>query len=160
MKIRACPFTHPQAAVAAALLSCAAPLAAAVDAPSPAAPPVPPPVASVPVIPQASTFGEMFSLGKPLAQMRLRYEGADDDARLEEADALSLRTALGFRTASYRGVFALAELESVLAVGDYDDGGANRGMAPRYTAIVDPEGLELNQASTRCPKPWRRSVAR
>jgi len=142
MKIRSFPFMRPPAAVAAALLSCAGPLAAAVDPP----PPVPPPVASVPVIPRAATLGEMFALGKPLAQLRLRYEGADDDARVEDADALSLRTALGFRTASYRGVFALAELESVLAVGDYDDGGANRGMAPRYTAIVDPEGLELNQA--------------
>ena len=134
----------PRHALAAALLGLAS-VANAEAPPPPSAPPAPPPVASVPVLPQASTFGEMFALGKPLANLRLRYEEADDDARPEEADALSLRTALGFRTASYRGVFALAELESVLAVGDYDDGGANRGMA-RYSAIVDPEGVELNQA--------------
>ena len=35
--------------------------------------------------------------------------------------------------------------ECVLAQGNYDDGGTNRGMT-RYAQIVDPEGMEINQA--------------
>ncbi len=105
---------------------------AAVPAAPAVAPPPPPPIASVPTIPKAASIHEMFSLGKPLAHLRLRFENADDESRLEDADVLSLRTALGFRTASFNGIFALAEFESVLALGDYDDGGTNRGMAPRY----------------------------
>lgn len=127
------------------VLACALLVAAALGAA--AAPPAgPPPVASVPVVPQASNLREMLTLGTPLVHLRLRYEGADDDTRLKGADAFTLRTALGFRTASYHGLFALAELESVLATGKYDDGGTHRGMAPRYSPIIDPEGLEWNQA--------------
>lgn len=137
---------NPALALTLLAASTGAGAAATAASPAPTPPPAPPPIASVPVIPQASTFGEVFTLGKPLVHLRLRYENADDDTRIEDADALSLRTALGFRTASYHGLFALAELESVLALGDYDDGGTNRGMAPRYSPIVDPEGAELNQA--------------
>jgi len=142
-------------ALALALLGTAG-LAGAATAPAPAAPPAaaaapavpppPPPIASVPVIPQASTLSEMFTLGKPLIHLRLRYEGADDETRREDSDAATLRTALGFRTASFHGIFGLAEFESVLAAGDYDDGGTNRGMSPRYSPIIDPEGAEINQA--------------
>ncbi|MGD9602361.1 MAG: hypothetical protein AB7O21_18380 [Gammaproteobacteria bacterium] len=124
-------------------LLCATVLSGLVTA---APPPKAPPVPALPVIPQAASIGEWFTAGRPLLGVRLRYEHADDALRFEAADALSLRTALGFRTASLHGVFALAEIESVLAVGDYDDGGANRGEAPRLSLIADPEGTELNQA--------------
>lgn len=113
---------------------------------APVAAAAPPPTASVPVVPKADSLAGMFRQGKPLAHLRLRFENVDDESRIEEADVLSLRTALGFRTASYRGVFGLVELEDVVALGDYDDGGANRGMAPRFAQVVDPEGAEINQA--------------
>lgn len=118
--------------------------AAPTDKPAPA--PAPPPTASVPVIPHTDTLAGMFRDGKLLLHLRMRYENADDDARQEAVDVGSLRTALGFRTASFHGLFGLAEVEDVLAVGTYDDGGTNRRMAPRYSAVVDPEGVELNQA--------------
>lgn len=124
---------------------CAAVLSGVVAAaPPPKSPPAPAP--SLPVIPRAASLGEWLTEGRPLLGLRLRYEHADDDLRREAADALTLRTALGLRTASLYGVFALGEIESVLAVGDYDDGGANRGGAPRLSLIADPEGAELNQA--------------
>ena len=127
---------------ATALQVTAAPGAAA----APVAAPPPPPTASVPVIPHADTLAGMFREGKLLLNLRMRYEGVDDDGRRDAVDVGTLRTALGFRTASFQGLFAMAEVEDVLAVGTYDDGGANRGMAPRYAAVIDPEGLELNQA--------------
>lgn len=82
--------------------------------------------------------------GKPYLNLRLRFEHVDDDATAEDGEATTLRTVVGYRTGDFYGFHSLLELESVLAAGDYNDGGANRGMG-RYAAIVDPEGIELNQ---------------
>jgi len=94
--------------------------------------------------PAAGSFAGALTGGKPYLNLRLRFENVDDDGVAEEADATTLRTVLGYRTGSFHGFHALAEAESVLAAGDYNDGGANRGMG-RYAAVIDPEGVELNQ---------------
>ena len=78
--------------------------------------------------------------------LRLRYENVEQTA-LRNADALTLRTRLGFSPAPWQGWTALAEFENVAPLdGDrYSQAGLNPGGAGR-AVVADPEGTEINQA--------------
>jgi hypothetical protein len=110
-------------------------------------------VLSVVVAAQAQEEEEQQSLldaitgGTPSVNARLRYEHAESDAA-EDADALTLRTRLGYSTAPFHGLRAFIEFENVTSVGDddrYNQAGTNPGGSNR-TVIADVEGTELNQA--------------
>jgi hypothetical protein len=82
--------------------------------------------------------------GKVNLDLRLRYEQVQQDNALRDADALTLRTRLGYASAPWRGVSAFAEFEHVAAwVDDYAP------EQPGYSVIADPAGSELNQAVLR-----------
>ncbi|MCD8522821.1 MAG: alginate export family protein [Saccharospirillaceae bacterium] len=81
--------------------------------------------------------------GDVIADLRLRYESADDDdaADKDSASALTLRSRLGYETADLNGFKALYEIEDVRAV--IDD------YAPEntdYDTVADPENTEINRA--------------
>ncbi len=143
----------PLRRVARGCLSVLAPLAMA-GAAAQSTVPAPPAPPAAPVIQSYDTLGGALTGGKVQAHLRLRFENANDGGRPEESDVLSLRTAIGYRTGAFRGFSALVEGEDVAALGDYDDGGASRGMGA-YAQVLDPEGIELNQgflAWTGLPK--------
>ena len=73
---------------------------------------------SVPQISVAESIAEAFSAGKASLNMRYRYESVDDSV-LEEADANTLRSRLGFTTGDYKGFKAHADFEVVNTGGDY-----------------------------------------
>ena len=75
---------------------------------------------------------------------RLRQESVDDDAFARDADALTLRLRAGLRLRWADGFSALVEGEGIAAGGDRYNSGANGRVA--RPAIIDPEGVELNQA--------------
>lgn len=79
--------------------------------------------------------------------MRYRFEHVDDDNPkvLKDAEASTLRTALGYRTGLFEGFGAYVQMEDVRVIGPerYNDGGAN-GLT-QYATVVDPPGTELNQ---------------
>ena len=81
---------------------------------------------------------------KPIAEIRIRYEGVDRDASRTDADAVTARLRLGFE--ARKGVWSLlAEAEGVLAVADdYNDTNAGNGVEP-FATVADPENLELNR---------------
>ena len=84
--------------------------------------------------------------GSPSLNARLRYEHAESDAAAD-ADALTLRTRLGYSSLPYHGLRAFVEFENVTSLGDDDDynqAGLNPGGADK-TVIADVEGTELNQ---------------
>jgi len=92
--------------------------------------------------------------GAPTANLRLRYEHADADGA-EAADAVTLRTRLGYRTLPYHGLRGFVEFEDVTSLVD-DDQYNQAGLNPRgagKTVIADVEGTELNQAflEMTCP---------
>ncbi len=89
---------------------------------------------------------EAVAAGKFSVNARLRHEGVTQ-AGLRDANALTLRTRLGYTTAAFRGWRALAEVENVTAAdGDaYSQAGLNAGGAGR-ASVGDPETTELNQA--------------
>jgi hypothetical protein len=102
------------------------------------------PVAAADAPPPADSFADAFRRGTPLVDLRARYEHVDDDAFARDADALTLRTRLGFRTAPWHGFTALVEAEDVRApIEDYNSTANGR---TQYPTVVDPEGSEINQA--------------
>ena len=79
--------------------------------------------------------------------LRLRYEGVQEDGFDKDANALTLRTVLGYETAAWHGFSALLEFEDVTPVGG--DGSYNstvNGVTDR-PVVADPDGSEVNQAS-------------
>ena len=92
-----------------------------------------------------ASFADAFAQGKVSLNARLRYEGVEQSG-LRDADALTLRTRLGFAPAPFHGWKFLVEAENITAAdGDsYSQAGLNPGGAGR-AVVADPETTELNQ---------------
>ena len=76
--------------------------------------------------------------------LRLRHESVDDDLFARDAHATTLRLRAGLRFALGHGWSALIEGEGIANANDRYNSGANGATA--YPAVLDPEGVELNQA--------------
>ncbi|AHF89347.1 hypothetical protein OPIT5_02785 [Opitutaceae bacterium TAV5] len=89
------------------------------------------------------TFQEALQNGKVTLDVRLRYEHVDQDGFAEKADALTLRTRLGYGTAAWHDFKAYFEVENTTAlVDDYADSVTAK---PGYPVVMDPEVTEVNQ---------------
>ena len=75
--------------------------------------------------------------------LRVRYEGVQDDALARPAAAATARLRLGLRIAPVAGWSGLLEGEAIAGNQRYNSG-ANGRVA--YPAVIDPRGVELNQA--------------
>jgi hypothetical protein len=95
---------------------------------------------------EPASISDAFARGKVSLNARLRYEGVEQTG-LRDADALTLRTRLGYTTAPLRGWKVMVEAENVIAAdGDsYSQAGLNPGGAGR-AVVADPETTEINQA--------------
>lgn len=82
--------------------------------------------------------------GKLLVDLRLRAEQVDDDAFTRNANAITLRTRLGWKSGSVGGFHLLVEAEDVRALDESYNSTANGRSA--YPTVADPEGSEWNQA--------------
>lgn len=96
---------------------------------------------------QAEDLYSAFSQGKAYGDVNLRFESVDQDNALKDADALTLRTRLGYRSGSLNGFSFQLEMEDsriVLGQGDYASppNDYNSGI---YSVIADPEHTELDQ---------------
>jgi hypothetical protein len=96
---------------------------------------------------QPADLGDALAKGKFSLNARLRYEGVQQ-TNLRDANALTLRTRLGYSTAPFHGWSALIEGENIFAFdGDaYSQSGLNSGGTGR-AVVADPETTELNQLS-------------
>jgi len=83
--------------------------------------------------------------GEVKLDMRLRYENVSQDNAAKDADALTLRTLLSYKTATYNNFSGFVEFEDSREVGidDYND---TNGNGSQYSVIADPETTELDQA--------------
>jgi hypothetical protein len=82
--------------------------------------------------------------GRLILESRLRYEAADQSNLPHQANALTLRTRLGWETAKVADLRLLVEGEANLALVDrYADGVTPR---PGYPVVADPDSIELNRA--------------
>jgi hypothetical protein len=101
-----------------------------------------------------SSLMEAITQGKVDLYLRYRYEFISDAKstalipKLEDADAQTVRTALGYDAGLFHGLGAYLQFEDVHALGEhYNDGGTNGKT--RFATVVDPEGTELQQANLR-----------
>jgi len=75
--------------------------------------------------------------------VRMRYEGVQDDAFAHPADAATARARLGLRLTLAPGWTGLLEAEAIAGNQRYNSGANGRTA---YPAVIDPRGVELNQA--------------
>ena len=94
------------------------------------------------------SFVDALTSGKVDFGLRLRYESVNDDSKTagnRDADALTNRTTLGYKTADFHNVFAHVEFENVADILDdtqYNDGENRLTTLP---VIADPRGTEVNR---------------
>jgi len=77
-------------------------------------------------------------------KLRYRFEEVDQAGIAKRAHASTLRTVLGYETASWKGFTGLIELEDIREIGD--DAYNNTLNGVMRPVVVDPEGGELNRA--------------
>lgn len=84
--------------------------------------------------------------GKAGVNVRARFERVDQDNISEEADALTARLRLNYRTGSWRGWSAFAEYDHIFhALTDFNSGMGTSPDKGQYPVVADPEGADLNQ---------------
>ncbi|MCZ6803951.1 MAG: hypothetical protein O7D86_08475 [Proteobacteria bacterium] len=91
------------------------------------------------------SFIDALTGGKVDFGVRVRFEHVDDESKASgsrDADALTVRTILGYKTADFYNVFAHVEFENVSDIGDdtqYNDG--ENGLTTLPT-IADARGTD------------------
>jgi hypothetical protein len=83
--------------------------------------------------------------GRPILDLRPRYEQVDQNGLFREAEAFTLRTQLGWRTAAWRRLVAQVEMENVV---DLDGQRYNSTLNGKtaYPVVGDPPTTELHVA--------------
>lgn len=99
---------------------------------------------------EPETLVEAVERGRLSLDLRYRLEFVADEAFAKDALASTLRSALSFETAAWRGLFAGLTVENVSAIGNdelYDNAGAGdrgNGVSDR-PVVADPEITEVDQ---------------
>lgn len=130
------------------LLAAAALPAFAADGPVAAAPgsAAPAAAAGTPVAtPSSGSITSAILAGKPTLAFRLRDEAVSDDALTRDAEAVTLRTRLGWQSGAFAGVRAALEIDDIRAIVDRYN--AVSTGDPTRPIVADPEGTELNVAA-------------
>ena len=88
---------------------------------------------------------EALTNGTTSMQIKLAYEYSDlsDDANLNAAQGLILRTRLGYKTADFNGMSAFVQFHNVSLL--QDDFSWPGGGDPNYSSIADPDGTRIHQ---------------
>ncbi len=85
------------------------------------------------------------NIGDLKVDFRLRYEMVDQDNSLKDADALTLRTTMTYKSPTlhnFSGVIEFEDSRQVLGINDYND---TIGNNTDYSVVADPETTELDQ---------------
>jgi hypothetical protein len=93
-------------------------------------------------------FSNLFTQGKPILDLRYRYEHVDQDNALNNANAQTIRTRVGFQSGKWYGLSALIEADNVSRIGDASYNSFRNGQSD-YSVVADPDGTEINQALLR-----------
>lgn len=88
---------------------------------------------------------EAIKNGKPIFDVRYRYERKTQDGFAENAYANTIRTRLGFETGEIHNVKVLVEFENVASIGDDHFNSTTNGRA-QFPIIADPDATEINRA--------------
>jgi len=96
---------------------------------------------------EGTDLAAALTSGKTGINVRARYEAVDKDNLLKDANALTARLRLNYRTGEWQGWSAFAEYDHVFhVIRDFNAGG---GTTPDkdgvYQTVADPKGSDLNQ---------------
>ncbi|GAA0859255.1 alginate export family protein [Aliiglaciecola litoralis] len=83
--------------------------------------------------------------GQTNLMLRYRYERVDQDNIDKTANASTLLTRLGYKSASINGFFGQVEVDNVTAIGNENYNSTVNGHV-QYPVVADPTDTDLNQA--------------
>ncbi|MGQ0501068.1 MAG: hypothetical protein ACT4P0_00435 [Panacagrimonas sp.] len=89
-----------------------------------------------------------ISGGTPNLDVSLRYEHVDQDNLKEEADALTVRTRLGYTTGKWNEIDGQIEYENLTILGEDDFNSLTNGKTT-FPVVADAKTSELNQGWIR-----------
>jgi hypothetical protein len=90
------------------------------------------------------TISDAIAAGKLILEVRPRYEQVDQANFTNEANALTVRTHLGWETASWEHIKGLIEFEDVRHIGAIRYNTTINGKTT-YPTVADPDVTELNR---------------
>jgi hypothetical protein len=96
-------------------------------------------------MPQADTLIEAVTGGKLLLNLRPRYEYVDQETKLENADAFTLRTLVGWETQPYKGFAVTIQAINVAHITDDFNDDPTKAAVSKYPLVADPDDTDLNQ---------------
>jgi hypothetical protein len=102
--------------------------------------------ATVAVADESTSLGEALTTGKAGVNVRVRYEGVDQDDIADRANAVTARLRLNYKTGQWSGLTGFAEFDYVFHL--LDDFNSGAGTSPgkgQYPVVADPKGSDLNQ---------------
>jgi len=102
-------------------------------------------ILTTPAVQAEDAFIDALTNGKVSFSARVRYESVEQDNALKDADALTLRTTLGYKTGQFKGFSGFLELEDVSELGSDSYNSTTNGQGT-YSVVADPDGTEVNQA--------------
>lgn len=93
---------------------------------------------------QAQSLSQALAGGKPIADLRARFETVSDASKSVDANAQTLRARLGYETGIWNGLQLTAEFDQVWAIGGAPYNSTRNGKAA-YPLIADPQMTALNR---------------
>jgi len=103
----------------------------------------------------ADDFINAVKGGKPYLDLRLRYESVEQDNIREDANALTLRTRLGYNTGNFHGFSATLEAEDSRIVLAQDEFSTPNGFnGNEFSVVADPETTEIDQGYIAYKNDW------
>lgn len=89
-------------------------------------------------------LGDALLNGKPIIDLRVRYEHVDQDGVANNANAYTGRARLGYETGSFHGFTALTDFDLIGHVGPEDYNDTINGRTS-YPVVADADTAELNR---------------
>ncbi len=95
---------------------------------------------------QAEPSASKANYGKVYGDLRLRYETVSQDNPLPDADGLTLRTQLGYKSPELNGFSGVIEVENSVSLVDDFSVPPTGDRVGEFSVIADPDHTELDQA--------------
>lgn len=92
----------------------------------------------------ADALDDLFAQGRPVIDLRARYEGTDDASKTADGEAGTLRARLGYETGSWNGLSAQFDIDQVWTIGGATYNSTRNGKTA-FPVIADPAMTALNR---------------
>lgn len=94
---------------------------------------------------EAASLADAVTGGKAYLNLRARYENVDQANLVENANAFTIQTKLGYKTGTYQGFSGVIEFEDSRNLADENYNNTINGNVA-YPVVADPSHTEVNQA--------------